>query len=60
MTQDQIFHDLIVLSQLIDMDESNVTQLGRIQSVLEMNNITAMAALKLVRANVFFTVRDET
>jgi hypothetical protein len=41
------------------MDESNVTQLGRIQSVLEINNITAMAALKLVRANVFFTVRDE-
>jgi hypothetical protein len=54
MTQEQIFHDLIFLSQLIDMDGSNVTELGSIQSVLDMNNITAMAALEAVRANIIF------
>jgi hypothetical protein len=56
MTRDQIFHDLIFLSQLIDMDGPNFTELARIQSVLDMNNITAMAALKSVRANVILTI----
>ena len=59
MTRDQIFHDLIFLSQLIDMDGTNFTEFGRIQSVLDMNNITAMAALKSVRANVVFSIRVE-
>lgn len=57
MTRDQILHDLTFLSQLIDMEESNATELKRIQSVLDMNNTTAMAALKLVRANVFSTLK---
>jgi len=59
MTREQIFHDLIILSQLIEMDGSNDAELRRIQSVLDMNNITAMAALKSVRANVFFKIRVE-
>jgi len=59
MTRDQILHDLTFLSQLIDMEESNATELKRIQSLLDMNNITAMAALQLVRANVFSTLRVE-
>jgi hypothetical protein len=59
MTRDQIIHDLTSLSQLIDMDESNDTELRRIQSVLDMNNITAVAALKSVRAKVFTTIRFE-
>jgi hypothetical protein len=59
MTRDQILHDLTFLSQLIDMDGSNVTELRRIQSVLDMNNITAMAALESVRTNVFSTIRVE-
>jgi len=59
MTRDQIFHDLTFLSQLIDMDESNDTELRRIQSVLDMNNITAKEALKSVRANVFTPIRVE-
>jgi len=52
MTRDQILHDLTFLSQLIDMDGSNVTELERIQSVLDMNNITAMDALKSVREQI--------
>jgi hypothetical protein len=59
MTRDQILHDLTFLSQLIDMEESNATELKRIQSLLDMNNITAMTALQLVRANVFSTLRVE-
>jgi hypothetical protein len=56
MTRDQIFHDLILLSQLIDMNISNDTELERIQSVLDMNNITAMTALESVRTNTFLTI----
>lgn len=61
MTRDQVFHDLIFLSQLIDMDESNATKFGRLQSVLDMNNITAMVALREVsRASHFFKITPES
>jgi hypothetical protein len=49
MTRGQVLDDLHFLSQLIDMDECNSTKLGRLQTVLDMNNITAMAALERVR-----------
>ncbi|PNF23172.1 hypothetical protein B7P43_G03665 [Cryptotermes secundus] len=48
VTRDEVFNDLIFLSQLIDMDESNATKFGRLQSVLDMNNITATVALREV------------
>jgi hypothetical protein len=49
MTPDQVLDDFHFLSQLIDMDEYNATKLGRLQTLLDMNNITAMAALERVR-----------
>jgi hypothetical protein len=43
------------------MDESNATKFGRLQSVLDMNNITAMVALQEVRrASRFFTIAYES
>jgi hypothetical protein len=50
VTPDEVFHDLIFLSQLIDMNESNATKFGRLRSVLRMNNITATVALQEVRS----------
>ncbi|XP_021919157.1 sodium channel protein Nach-like [Zootermopsis nevadensis] len=48
MTRGQVLDDLHFLSQLIDMDEHDATKLGRLQTVLDMNNITATAALQKV------------
>jgi hypothetical protein len=60
MTPDQVLHDLTFLSQLIDMDEYNATKLGRLQSVLDMNNITAIVALQEVSgASRFFTIASK-
>jgi hypothetical protein len=49
VTRDEVFQDLIFLSQLIDMNMSNATKFRRLRSVLDMNNITATVALQEVR-----------
>lgn len=56
MTQDQVLEDLLFLSELIDMNESNATKLGRLQSLLDINNITATAALEEVRSTLSIPV----
>jgi hypothetical protein len=56
MTQDQVLGDLLFLSELIDMNESNATKLGRLQSLLDINNITATAALEEVRSTMSIPV----
>jgi hypothetical protein len=55
MTLEQVLHELTFLSQLIDMDKPNAPELGRLQAVLDLNNITAMTALQRVRASLVFT-----
>ncbi|XP_069682459.1 sodium channel protein Nach-like [Periplaneta americana] len=47
-TRKEVLHGLLLLSQLIDMEECNITALRRLQSVLELNNITASDVLRTV------------
>ena len=52
MRREQLLEDIRLLSQLIDMSYSNATRFQRLQAVLDLNNITADAALKEVTPKI--------